>query len=1021
MALNLLGNGYGNQNYSPAQSSGTVSNLVNKYGKSELKRTITTKTPGQSRTRTETRTIAEPEREYAKYEGPEGTTATIRTKDIFGTTPKQRKEYVRDVEDYNKQVQSEKKKVADYNKEVDQWNKSGRFKKVTRTYTETPTVTITKTMTIPTGKVSVMTTPKSTGTITTKTLTSKERLDAISKPKDYLEGFKEKKEKLDFIKTQETKVSDFGKNLSGGIKFAYKTFKERGITGLDAEVKKQESIFYPKAKDRIKEGYNYVTGGSGIFKYTNPLFYVSKGTEGISRTGTNLVKDFPSTSEKAYQGSLQLRGATIQSAKFITAYDPRDTLRGVKSKFSNQPNLREFMLSAYNTVYTPADKLSKINYKEDLKDFYKGTKKVGNLILTSEYKPEMETKKIGGFTFTVRKEPTAFEKRYQTAKSIELLTNPKTYYFTAGVLGESAIFNLPRVVKPLKDEWLKFGATYVDPKDVFSKQSFKNDKLTNALVRTKSVPDAFGSLSKTKGIYKEYPEHYVLQSSLQDDLPKTFGVLSQKQKIAKGLKVRYEDDVMWYGTKGEGAVWALRISPNDKYALGVLPNWTKTSQPAILETLVKRGQRLPKDVLFKEGFELQGEYQRFKTLTKPSIALFPKRSEASKIGYDITRAKVKSIDPALRGSSELQFGTFPGTLNVPAKKLLTTPLGRFKGFEEYTIAYGQVIPIRKGIISGASIYTPGPRAELYRQFLKSKPLAVGQKGSVNILSSNKISKSLNDYLYDYGVSSHQRSIAQNYGKDAISLAYSNASNQSLIKIPTASFFRGLRSDSDSVSKDNKYNIKLLDYDSRYNNRDTSSGIYRPTKQTYITKPVKYTTDVTSTYTETSTDYGYDNNRRTEKSEYKSTPPTYYPNAPSRPSLTYKFDSGDTRYKFTPVIPKKRKEYVSGEPAYDVLIKVGNKWVNKTNGKRNVYSAIHRGTEIVDNTTAKSFKIKKGTGIANIFKYNAPYNINKFYTPSKTRSAKLTGAYIEKNKYAIDTPGERKGLSVAKYLRGVKLI
>jgi len=105
----------------------------------------------------------------------------------------------------------------------------------------------------------------------------------------------------------------------------------------------------------------------------------------------------------------------------------------------------------------------------------------------------------------------------------------------------------------------------------------------------------------------------------------------------------------------------------------------------------------------------------------------------------------------------------------------------------------------------------------------------------------------------------------------------------------------------------------------------------------------------------------------------------------------------------------------------VLIKVGNKWVNRTNGKRNVYSAIHRGTELVDNTTAKSFKIKKGTGKANILKYNMPYNINKFYTPSKTRSAKLTGAYIEKSRFAIDTPGERKGLSVAKYLRGVKLI
>ncbi len=109
------------------------------------------------------------------------------------------------------------------------------------------------------------------------------------------------------------------------------------------------------------------------------------------------------------------------------------------------------------------------------------------------------------------------------------------------------------------------------------------------------------------------------------------------------------------------------------------------------------------------------------------------------------------------------------------------------------------------------------------------------------------------------------------------------------------------------------------------------------------------------------------------------------------------------------------------PSYDVMVKKGNKWVNVSKGKkRNIYSALDYGSKLVDNTTARSFKVVKGTGNANIFKYELPSNINKFYKPSKTRNPQLTGAYVEYNKHAIDTFGEKKGLSIDKYLKQYKL-
>jgi hypothetical protein len=108
------------------------------------------------------------------------------------------------------------------------------------------------------------------------------------------------------------------------------------------------------------------------------------------------------------------------------------------------------------------------------------------------------------------------------------------------------------------------------------------------------------------------------------------------------------------------------------------------------------------------------------------------------------------------------------------------------------------------------------------------------------------------------------------------------------------------------------------------------------------------------------------------------------------------------------------------PSYDVFARIQGKpkKINKDNNL-NFFDASTLGSRIADNTTARSFTIKKGKSIATL-NNSLPHNINKFYRPSKQGNPKLTGFYIEKSRFAIDTRGEKKGLTAGKFLRGMRL-
>ncbi len=121
------------------------------------------------------------------------------------------------------------------------------------------------------------------------------------------------------------------------------------------------------------------------------------------------------------------------------------------------------------------------------------------------------------------------------------------------------------------------------------------------------------------------------------------------------------------------------------------------------------------------------------------------------------------------------------------------------------------------------------------------------------------------------------------------------------------------------------------------------------------------------------------------------------------------------------ISKKKKLQVL---SFNVYGKSGKKFLKLNTKPLTRDDAFSRGAFAVDNTTSKSFKIvpagkikKTGTlrkGERNYFKRTG-YKFRE-HKIKKGRKFLIKPRYIEKGKYAIDTRGEKRGLSIAKFLK-----
>jgi len=102
-----------------------------------------------------------------------------------------------------------------------------------------------------------------------------------------------------------------------------------------------------------------------------------------------------------------------------------------------------------------------------------------------------------------------------------------------------------------------------------------------------------------------------------------------------------------------------------------------------------------------------------------------------------------------------------------------------------------------------------------------------------------------------------------------------------------------------------------------------------------------------------------------------------------------------------------------EPGYHAYAKQNKKWLKVTKKPISQANALHAGAEAVDNTTAKTFEIRKTN--QKITPERARYFPEYKFRQPKGKTKLKKGVYVEKNKYAIDTAGEFQGITVKGWL------
>lgn len=320
------------------------------------------------------------------------------------------------------------------------------------------------------------------------------------------------------------------------------------------------------------------------------------------------------------------------------------------------------------------------------------------------------------------------------------------------------------------------------------------------------------------------------------------------------------------------------------------------------------------------------------------------------------------------------------------------PLGFISGEKELTLAPGELIRRKKvlgrTIVKGKTV--PIVEAEVYKPKGKVKELL--KKAKEGTLKDNEVSK-LDRLLkketgIDYDLSGYATKKYLNTSGYKVS---------SLAKITRYVGKSGFISKKkyNSLSRSQKSKIKVVKFSPRKDYGSPRKGSGKPVSRTFSTK---------------------------SPSKYPGRSPPKYPGVRGRiPKTTLK----SYRVKGSRKVRKLSKAI----PTFNVYAKSGRKFVRINKGVLSREDALNKGSFAIDNTTAKTFKIvpagkkKKISSVPNIEKNyyrRAGYKLRE-YRIKRGRKFGVLPKYIEKKRYGIDTRGEKKGLSIARYLkaRGVR--
>jgi len=157
-------------------------------------------------------------------------------------------------------------------------------------------------------------------------------------------------------------------------------------------------------------------------------------------------------------------------------------------------------------------------------------------------------------------------------------------------------------------------------------------------------------------------------------------------------------------------------------------------------------------------------------------------------------------------------------------------------------------------------------------------------------------------------------------------------------------------------------------------------------------------------------------------------PTYKPSSKTsvrpRYSPTYKPTINTRKNVSLRLTNNKISQLKNRQETFNIYGKSGKKFIKLNKMPLTRKDALSRGAFAIDNTTAKTFKIKpagfnKRVGSITS-KEKGYFNNNKFklrgYKVKGGKTYKVKPTYIERRKYGIDTRGEKKQLSLAKFAK-----
>ncbi|MBP8689000.1 hypothetical protein KBH77_01465 [Patescibacteria group bacterium] len=555
----------------------------------------------------------------------------------------------------------------------------------------------------------------------------------------------------------------------------------------------------------------------------------------------------------------------------------------------------------------------------------------------------------------------------------------------AEIVVPAGVVKAPKIVTDVK---YKTSGTYINPENIFSKTALKQTETGTGpgLELSYNPQKTIRQFEKTKGSIPELPDLYTgIHASTTRDLGSK--VLSREELAAKGITQGSEPG-LFVSPLGAGQSGFTGIAKTE-YKL--------TSNPIDIFNQ-------PKPTAHLIGFEKITEYPE--SILKGKLDQKKLEQFQKSVASESTAIVTRMSSLGLKKEPEVVLSA-------------GTPISEIKNPLYYTKIKGKIVPVKTEQAIKISNVSNGLKTKTFENF---------------IYGTSKESKAFEDLFYNSKITEYVY----------VPKTPLFSSTSSILSKQNNNYYNTTQgySINEEFAKYNKQQ------ESKYNKKKEDVEV---TSSDYMEKIMTYNTEGSIVKTQKSTTSGYRNIKRKPNNPDKlpptiissnipplpttppppvissthTTPPPTTPPPPVTPSpiIDHIFNTKKTpvkgykKFKF----PNYKKQTKQLMPSYDVMVKKGNKWVNVSKGKkRNIYSALDYGSKLVDNTTARSFKVVKGTGNANIFKYELPSNINKFYKPSKTRNPQLTGAYVEYSKHAIDTFGEKKGLSIDKYLKQYKL-